>query len=117
MALVDDLIPTAIQLIQEFGSEVKLKKPSSSNYNVATGMVETVDGTETIYKADISSYELQELGGAIVGGDLKILMANENQVFSQSNDKIIFNNEEFDIINIKPMYLQNKIMMYELQVR
>lgn len=116
MALSDDLTATALRLINEFGSDVTLVKPSSSSYDVATGKTVTVAGTETIIKANIGTYESEEVKGLVIAGDIKIMISSKDITIGK-DDTIKFQGDTFQIINLMPLYLQNAIVVFNLQVR
>ena len=116
MSLAQQLIPTAKLLIEEFGTNVVLKTPSSNTYNPATGLTTTIAGTETTIKADISQYSSEEIQGLILSGDLKIMISADGVTLGV-DDKIVFDSIDWNIINTMPTYLQGLVVIYELQVR
>ena len=116
--LKDTISPVVVDMIKEFGSTVILKKKASSTYNPATGKVETTEGATITLKGLIESYSSDEVQGLIQVGDIKLMIANdETTLFDLSSDKVVFNSVEYNIINIEPEILQDKIMFYLLQVR
>ena len=117
MPLSTQMLKVAKDLINQFGSTVILKKPSSSTYDIASGQTIVVDGTEDILKANIESYSSEEIQGLVLVGDIKIMIHSENVTINLAEDKIIFNSVEYNIINNEPIYLQDEIIVYQLQVR
>ena len=117
MALSTQMLQVAKDLINQFGSTVTLKKPSSSTYDIASGSTVVIAGTETAYKANIESYSSDEIQGLIQSGDIKIMVPSEGIEIKMSEDKIIFDSIEYNIINIEPIYLQDIVIVYNLQVR
>lgn len=116
MALSDDLTATALRLINDFGSDITLVKPSSSTYDFESGTTDVIAGTETILKATVDSYESEEVKGLVIEGDIK-MMISSNGVTIGKDDTIKFQNEVYQIINVMPLYLQNNIVVFNLQVR
>ena len=117
MALNTQMQQVAKDLISQFGSTVKLKKPSSSVYDIASGKTNVTAGTEISYKANIESYTSEEIKGLIQVGDIKIMIPSEGVVVNIAEDKIIFDTKEYNIINSEPIYLQDTIIVFNLQVR
>jgi len=117
MELSTQMQQVANDLIAQFGSDVILKKPSSSTYDIASGTTIIIDGTETTYQANIESYSSEEIQGLIQSGDIKIMIPSEGVDIVIADDKIIFNSTEYNIINVEPIYLQNVVIVYNVQVR
>ena len=117
MELANQIIPLAIDMIDRFGSDITLVRPSETSYNVDTGKTETIAGDEIILKGVIESYTSEEVQGLVQVGDIKIMLANDNLIIDMTSDKIKFNNVLYNIINVEPLYLNNEIMIYTLQVR
>ena len=117
MPLSTQMLKVAKDLIAQFGSTVILKKPSSSTYDIASGTTIVIAGTETPLKANIESYASEEIQGLVLVGDIKIMISSENVNIDIANDKIIFNSIEYNIINNEPLYLQDVVIVYQLQVR
>lgn len=112
--LSPSLIATAITLIDQFGSTITLQTVSNS-YNTSTGQIEeTVDVSSPI-KAVIDSYKSEEVQGLVQAGDIRITIGNA--VAPDINTKVVFNSNTYNIINIEPLYLEDAIVIYELQVR
>jgi len=116
MALSNEMQKVATDLINKFGSTVILKKPSSSNYDIASGRNIVADGTQISHKANIESYSSEEIKGLVQSGDIRIMIATTDYV-SVQKDKIIFNSIEYNIINVEPLYLQDAVIAQTLQVR
>lgn len=116
MSLSKEMQKIAKDLLNQFGSTVILKKPSSSNYDIASGSNIVIAGTQTIYKAHIENYKSEEVKGLVQVGDIRILIATDNSI-SVSKDKLLFNSIEYNIINIEPQFLQDTIIAQTLQVR
>jgi len=117
MALSSEMRQISKDLILKFGSDIKLKKPSSSVYDISSGETVVTPGTETIYKSVIESYSSDEIKGLIQSGDIKMMLADNSVDISISDDKIVFNNIEYNIINVEPLILQNEVITINLQVR
>lgn len=117
MALNTQMTQVAKDLIAQFGSTVTLKKPSSSTYDIDSGTTIVIAGTETIIKANIESYTSEEIKGLIQVGDIKIMISSENIEINIGQDKILFGGIEYNIINNEPIYLQDTIIVFQLQVR
>ena len=118
MSLAEDILPQAVELINTYGSDMNVQKASSQSYNPLTQKVETVAGALVPIKGTFESYSSEEIKGLIEVGDVKILTPYvEGQDFALGSDVIIFNGTNYNIINIEPLYLQNQIIIYSLQVR
>lgn len=118
MSLAQNLIPVIAGIINDFGSDIVLKKIGSSRYDVALGKTVTTPGTETSLKATYETYSSNEIMGLIQAGDIKVLVAfNENIYFDIATDKLVIGSIEYSIISIQPQVLQNKTLFWEVQVR
>ncbi|MBL0721243.1 MAG: hypothetical protein JJV88_01530 [Sulfurovum sp.] len=116
--LVDDMQQVALDEINNYGSDVELKKKDSNNYNPATSENETVEGATFNLKALFEAYSSDEIDGLIQVGDVRLMVAYKDTVtYDIANDIIIFKNTKYNIVNIQPMFLQNKIVYYILQLR
>ena len=116
MALSDDMTAKALRLINKFGSAAILVKPSSNTYNVATGTTDVIVGTETTLKAHIESYASEQIKGLVIAGDSNMLISSDGVTFSK-DDTIKFKDDVYSIINLMPLWLQDAVVVYELQVR
>lgn len=116
MALSSEMQLLASSLLTQFGSTVTLKKPSASTYDIATGTTIVTPGTETVIKASIESYTSEEIKGLVQAGDIKIMIPSGTAV-DIAKDTIVFNSNTYQIINVEPLYLQNEIVIYNIQVR
>jgi len=116
MALNNEMQKIAKDLLNQFGSTAILKKPSSSNYDIASGSSIVIAGTQTTYKAHIENYKSEEVQGLIKSGDVRIMIATDDSI-SVSKDKLLFNSIEYNIVNIEPNILQDTIIVQTLQVR
>jgi len=116
MELSTQMKQVATDLINQFGSTAILKKPSSSNYDIASGTNIVIAGTQTTHKAHIESYSSEEIKGLVQSGDVRIMVATIDSI-SVSKDKIIFNDIEYNIINVEPIIMQDTVIAYTLQVR
>ena len=112
--LSDSLIPTAIMLINQFGSTITLKTETNS-YNTATGQIESSLVSSDPIKAGIESYTSQEVQGIVQAGDMKVMIGNA--IVPTLNNKVVFNSNTYNIINIEPLYMENVAVIYTLQVR
>lgn len=109
------LIETAITLIEQYGSTITLKTETTA-YNTTTGQIESTPNTSNPIKAVIDAYDSKEVQGLIQAGDIKMTLANDNLTIN-TDAKIVFNALEYNIINIQPVYLEDNIVIYEIQVR
>ena len=115
--LADTIKPTVIDLINSFGTDITLKKPSASVYNPATGTVETTAGTSKVIKAIVESYQAQEIQGMVQAGDIKLTIANDDVDISIKDDTILFAGLSYNIINKMPSIIEGVVISYELQIR
>lgn len=113
MALSDTLQDTANTLIEKYGSTITVKEPDSVSY--VNGDVVSVDGASTDIKGHVDSYKSEEIEGLIQQGDLKIL--TKYDVVYTKDTTIVFKGTPYKIINTMPVYLQDSIIYYEIQIR
>lgn len=109
----NNAIAVANRLIDTYGSTITVKEPSSTSY--VNGDVVTVAGTETNYLAHVQAYESERIGGLIKEGDIEIL--TKNNIVYTKDTKIIFKGTIYSIINLAPLYAQDDIIIYSIQVR
>jgi len=115
MSLQEQILPLAVSLINEFGSTISIKTKTGETYDIATG--KTVPTyTNTNVKADISSYEANEISGLIQAGDLKVMISADN-ITINTTDSIQFDGKTFSIIMVSPLYLQDVKIIYQVTVR
>lgn len=110
------MIKVATDLINLYGSTITIKSASSTSYNTSTGQIETIDGLSVDVKATIESYSSEEIKGLIQGGDMHMTVSSDNLVVTLDN-KIEFQGITYNILNIEPLYLEDVVVIYDLQVR
>lgn len=108
------MIEVAAMLIEQFGSTITLKSESNS-YNTATGQIESTLTASDPIKAHIESYKSEEVQGLVQAGDMRVMIGNA--IAPTINTKVVFNSNTYNIINIEPLYLEDAIVIYTLQVR
>lgn len=117
MSLATEILPQAVELINTYGSDIVLQK-YTDGYDTSTQKATKVPALPINIKGTFESYSSEEIQGLIEVGDVKILTPYvEGQDFKLGSDVIIFNGINYKIINIEPLYLQNQIIIYQLQVR
>lgn len=113
MSLATELIPTIIDVLNEFGSSVTINKYTQSYVD---GSMVDVLLSATDAKASIGSYSSEEIKGSVQVGDVKVMLSFSEEI-NISKDKVSFMGDEYQIVNSMPLVFQDVIMVYELHVR
>lgn len=114
----DDMLATAIELIDEFGNNIILQKASSQTYNPITGKTETVNATPIPIIATFEAYQAEEVRGLVQAGDIKSLVYFDSTItYDIDSDKLIVDSIEYNLKNVSPVKTQDQVIIYELQLR
>ena len=73
-------------------------------------------GTQIDMKAEVSHYTSQEVNGIIEAGDVRFTISSDGVSIS-NKDTILFNNMEWNIVNIVPTYMGEDSIIYEVHGR
>jgi len=124
MTELDEELPELVlELIEEFGAEVSYRFVEGSEYNPETSSSSSAASPPITMKALIEDYNLQASGqafeaGLIKAGDKKLTMAAAS--FSKSpspGDRVKFNGDLFNVVNVKTVYSGQLAALHEIQGR
>lgn len=108
-----EMIAVSIDLINQFGSTAQIQTGTDEDY-VDGSIVETpILSAE--FKAVIDSYKSEEIEGVIEVGDIRVTMTNE--IVPVIKQRFIFKGKNYNIINVVPLWLEDVVVIYEIQCR
>jgi hypothetical protein len=118
MADITKYQDTAKLKIEEYGSSIIIKKPSSSSYDVGSGTTVVTPGAENSIKGLIESFDINEIDGqAVKSTDLKIMVANLPFDIVPESDTLVKNGLEYNILRTTPLEVSNGVIYSYLQCR
>jgi hypothetical protein len=108
----------AVKLLNKFGKIITLQSITEGSYDPSTGDMSA--NTITTYSpfAIIGDYNgIKLTGGTIQQGDRKVTIAALGYALPQPADKVIIDNESYNVIAVKNTWSGNLSALYEMQVR
>ena len=115
MALSSDLIAVSIDVIDQFGKEITIRKATGITHDTTTAS-HTRSYTNVTQKAVIEAYKAMELIGMVKAGDFKVVLANEGTEPDVS-DLLQIDGLDYNIVSVEPTYLQEEIVIFTVQAR
>ncbi|NYZ69112.1 hypothetical protein H0A36_24125 [Endozoicomonas sp. SM1973] len=118
MSFYESLAGTAVNLLQQFGTQTVLIRTTGEEFDPVTGRV--TPGTTEQLKTNgvLTSFTKTTetaLGGNIVAGDMLLVLSAE--VEPLSTDKLLVNGEPWTIVRILPVNPAGTPISYKVQVR
>lgn len=119
-ALDKDLVPAALEMINEFGRNMEFTDPRVSSYDPVTGTgSESICKTLTAKASPPVDYEQRYIDGdSVQRGDARIFIAASGLAFIPKRDMHVkFDTFEFKAISILPLHSGEQVAAYEVQLR
>lgn len=113
--LAQSILPKVKDAVSKYGNTLTLRqKGTEGTWNPTTQQIE--GGTPDVdlpFKAGVEIASVKDIIGNVQQGDL-ILTAVIEEVEPSVTAKIIYNNREYGIIDINPLYFQDVLMAYQI---
>lgn len=115
MALANKILPTVRDAVKKYGNTLTLRQEGiQPTWNPITQQMEGGSGDiNTPFKGAVEVASLEDEKGTIVRGDL-IITAVFDDVEPNSAGNIIYNDREYGIVDINPLYFQDVLMVYQI---
>jgi hypothetical protein len=116
MSFYADIAATALELLDEFGVTVILKREAGGSVNPITGQeFAGVDASVTT-TGIIKSYKDEAVDGTrVLSSDRELVLSNEEA--PSLSDRILINNQNWSVVNINTLSPAGVPIVYFCQVR
>lgn len=115
MSIATSILPTVRNAVKKYGNTLTLRQEGTNPvWNPVTQKMEGGSGDiDTTFKGAVEIASLEDEKGTIIRGDL-IITAVFDDVEPSSTGNIIYNNREYGIVDINPLYFQDVLMVYQI---
>jgi len=117
MALASPLRKVASKLMARFGGVATIRSVTVGAYNTTTGAA-TETTTDTTVRGVLEDVNLRQANDLIQAGDKRLMIAAADLASAPTTaDRVIINNRNLQIINVRTIEQDNTAITYELILR
>jgi hypothetical protein len=117
MALASPLRKVASKLMAKFGGVATIRSVTVGAYNTTTGAA-TETTTDTTVRGVLEDVNLRQANDLIQAGDKRLMIAAADLASAPTTaDRVIINNRNLQIINVRTIEQDNTAITYELILR
>lgn len=120
MSLGTALQGVAKTAIKKFGKQCTYRRFTNAAYNTTTGKA-TPTSADTTITPIVTGYDAKDVRGAVQTGDVRVMVAATDPgitAFTPTlNDMILIDTVPYGVVGVSPVYAQDKIVSYDIQVR
>ena len=111
----------SVKLIEKFGKQITLRFVSAGAYDPDT-LSSAITPTDQTVRAIIEQYrarfQMGETGSAVREGDRQAWIAAKGLTRAPTTaDRVVIDSEEYEILNLDPVYSGDQVAIYALHVR
>jgi hypothetical protein len=117
MTLASPLRKVASKLMAKFGGVATIRSVTVGAYNTTTGAA-TETTTDTTVRGVLEDVNLRQANDLIQAGDKRLMIAAADLASAPTTaDRVIINNRNLQIINVRTIEQDNTAITYELILR